>query len=154
MTRADTTDIAAFYKERGLRLTGARRIIAGVLIEATDHPDAAEVYRRATMLDPRISIATVYRTLNLLREKGLLERHTFGARPARFEPASQEHHGHLINTETGEVIEFRSDEIDRLQEKVARRYGFEIVSRTLDIYVRPAKPKSGRGTRLAHDSGE
>jgi Fur family ferric uptake transcriptional regulator len=136
-----STDIAALCKERGLRLTLPRKVIMRVLSESDDHPDAVELHRRATRIDPGIAIATVYRTLNLLQEKGILEKHTFGDGRARFESAEQEHHDHLINVETGDVIEFRSDEIERLQEEIARKHGFEIVSHKLEIYVRRKKKK-------------
>ncbi len=132
-------DIAARCKEHGLRLTGPRRIIIQILAGAADHPDAVELHRRVTKIDPGIAIATVYRTLKLFEEKGVLEKHTFGDGPARFESASSGHHDHLINIETGEVIEFRSEEIERLQEEIARKFGFSIISRKLDIYVKPLK---------------
>lgn len=144
MTRTEPIDIAGLCKEHGLRLTAPRRVIVKVLGESTDHPDAIELHRRVTRIDPGISIATVYRTLNLLQEKGVLERHNFGNGPARFETADQEHHDHLINIDTGDVIEFRSDEIERIQEEIARRHGFEIVSHRLEIYVRPAGRKQSR----------
>lgn len=115
-----------------------------VLSESSDHPDAVELHRRAAAIDPGIAIATVYRTLNLLEERGILERHTFGDGPARFESAEQEHHDHLIDVESGDVIEFRSAEIERLQEEIARARGFEIVSHKLEIYVRPLKPTGPR----------
>ena len=145
-----TKDIATLCKEHGLRLTSPRKIIMQVLSESDDHPDAVELHRRSTKIDPGIAIATVYRTLNLLQEKGILERHTFGDGPARFESAAQEHHDHLINIETGDVIEFRSEEIERLQEEIARKHGFEIVSHKLEIYVKSLKvpgrrPKSEKG---------
>jgi Fur family ferric uptake transcriptional regulator len=130
-------DIAALCKENGLRLTKPRRIIINVLAQASDHPDAIELHRRASKIDPGIAIATVYRTLSLLQDKGVLEKHNFGGGPARFESADQEHHDHLINVETGEVIEFRSNKIERLQEEIARQYGFAIVSHRLEIYVKP-----------------
>lgn len=132
-------DITTLCKEHGLRLTSPRRVIMQVLSESDDHPDAVELHRRATRIDPSIAIATVYRTLNLLQEKGILEKHTFGDGRARFESAEREHHDHLINVETGDVVEFRSDEIERLQEEIARKHGFEIVSHKLEIYVRPKK---------------
>lgn len=138
-----TKDIATLCKENGLRLTGPRRVIMQVLSEATDHPDVVELHRRVGKIDPGIAIATVYRTVNLLQDKGVLERHTFADGRARYEPAAQEHHDHLINVETGDVIEFRSDEIERLQEEIARQHGFAIVSHKLEIYVKPlarAKP--------------
>lgn len=137
-------DLAVICKEFGLRMTGPRRVIAQVLAESTDHPDAVELHRRVAAIDPGIAIATVYRTLRLLQDKGILERHTFADGRARFETADQEHHDHLINVETGDVIEFRSDEIERLQEEIARQHGFEIVSHKLEIYVKPLTGKRSR----------
>ena len=139
-----TTDIATLCREHGLRLTGPRKVIMEILSHTTDHPDAVELHRRVAEVDSRISIATVYRTLSLLQEKGVLEKHTFGDGRARFESAEQEHHDHLIDVDTGDVIEFRSDEIERLQEEIARRHGFEIVSHRLEIYVRRVKPHRKR----------
>ena len=132
-------DIAARCKQHGLRLTGPRRIIIKVLAGAADHPDAVELHRRVTKIDPGIAIATVYRTLKLFEEKGVLEKHSFGDGPARFESAGSGHHDHLINIETGDVIEFRSEEIERLQEEIARKFGFSIISHKLEIYVKPLK---------------
>ncbi|MET3792063.1 Fur family transcriptional regulator [Aquamicrobium terrae] len=132
-------DIAALCKEHGLRLTEPRKVIMQVLAESSDHPDAVELHRRVSEISPGVAIATVYRTLALLEEKGVLEKHTFGDGRARFESADQEHHDHLINVETGDVIEFRSDEIERLQEEIARRHGFDIVSHRLEIYVKPSR---------------
>mgnify|MGYP001416571466 CR=1 FL=1 len=140
-----TKDIAALCKDHGLRLTSPRKIIMQVLSESDDHPDAVELHRRSTKIDPGIAIATVYRTLSLLQEKGILEKHTFGDGPARFESAEHEHHDHLIDIESGNVIEFRSDEIERLQEEIARKHGFEIVSHKLEIYVKPLKSAGRRG---------
>lgn len=131
------TDLAAICKEHGLRMTGPRKIIVQVLSQSSDHPDAVELHRRVSQIDPGIAIATVYRTVNLLQEKGILEKHIFADGRARFESADQEHHDHLINVETGDVIEFRSDEIERLQEEIARQHGFAIVRHKLEIYVRP-----------------
>lgn len=141
-------DIADLCKEHGLRLTGPRKVIMQVLAESSDHPDAVELHRRVSEISPGVAIATVYRTLSLLEEKGVLEKHTFGDGRARFETADQEHHDHLINVETGDVIEFRSDEIERLQEEIARQHGFDIVSHRLEIYVRPSK-KARKGTGKA-----
>jgi Fur family ferric uptake transcriptional regulator len=132
-------NIADLCREFGLRLTGPRRIIMQVLFESSDHPDVVELHRRVTALEPTISLATVYRTVNLLREKGVLERHTFGDGRARYETTPREHHDHFINVETGTVIEFQSEEIERLQEEIARKHGFTIVSHKLEIYVRPLK---------------
>ena len=118
-----------------------------VLFSSTDHPDAVELHRRVTNIDSGIAIATVYRTLTLLQEKGVLERHNFADGRARYEAAEQEHHDHFIDVETGHVIEFRSDEIERLQEDIARKHGFEIVSHRLEIYVKPLKKRSTRRSR-------
>jgi Fur family ferric uptake transcriptional regulator len=144
-------DIAALCKENGLRLTGPRKVIMQVLSASSDHPDAVELHRRVSEIDPGIAIATVYRTVNLLQEKGVLEKHTFGDGRARFESADHEHHDHLINVETGDVIEFRSDEIERLQEEIARQHGFTIVSHKLQIYVKPIDNKRppGKGKETA-----
>jgi Fur family ferric uptake transcriptional regulator len=125
--------------KKGLRLTGPRRVILDVLAKATDHPDAIEVHRRASLIDPSIAIATVYRTVRLLEDSGILESHAFGDGRTRYEPAHREHHDHLINIETGDVIEFRSDEIERLQEEIARAHGFEIISHRFEIFVKPLK---------------
>ena len=120
-TASRESRIERLCAERGMRMTGQRRIIAKVLSEADDHPDVEEVYRRASARDPRISLSTVYRTVRLFEGAGILERHEFGAgRRARYEPAGHGHHDHLINVDTGEVIEFKNEQIERLQEIVAR----------------------------------
>jgi len=123
--------------EKGMRMTEQRRIIARVLSEATDHPDVEEVYRRASDIDSQISIATVYRTVRLFEEAGILERHDFGDGRARYEERPEEHHDHLINLETGEVIEFRNDEVEALQERIARELGFTLVDHRMELYGRP-----------------
>ena len=121
--------------ERGMRMTGQRRTIARVLSEAEDHPDVEEVYRRASAQDPRISLSTVYRTVRLFETAGILERHEFGdGRRARYEPAGHGHHDHLINIKTGEVIEFRNERIERLQESVARELGFRLIGHRLELF--------------------
>lgn len=129
----------------GLRMTGPRKVIVAVLDRADDHPDAVELHRRAAEADPRISLATVYRTVKLLQDRGILARHAFADGRARYETAAQSHHDHLICLETGRVIEFQSDEIERLQEEVARRLGYAIVSHRLEIYARPLKGRARRG---------
>jgi Fur family ferric uptake transcriptional regulator len=129
--------IAALCRKLGLRITGPRRVIMRVLSESSDHPDAVELHRRVVAIEPTISLATVYRTVSLLREKGILERHTFGDGRARYETVPREHHDHLINIETGDVVEFQSAEIERLQEEIARQHGFTIISHRLEIYVKP-----------------
>ena len=130
-------EIETLCRENGLRLTGPRRVIMQVLKESVDHPDVVELHRRVGRLDAGISLATVYRTVNLLQEKGLLEKHIFADGRARFETAGQMHHDHLIDVESGDVTEFYSAEIERLQEEIARRHGYAIVSHKLEIYVRP-----------------
>jgi len=122
--------------ERGLKMTGQRRVIARVLSEASDHPDVEELYRRAASLDPRISIATVYRTVRLLEEKGILERRDFGGGRARYEPTEHGHHYHLIDIETGKVIEFEDQEHERLMQAIAGRLGFDLVSIKLELFGR------------------
>ena len=124
---------------RGLRMTTPRRVIARILSDALDHPDVDEVYRRASEADPRIALSTVYRTLKLFEEQGILERHDFGAGRARYERAKKEHHDHLIDTETGGVIEFQSAEIEELQERIARRLGYELRGHKLELYGVPLK---------------
>ncbi len=137
--------------QHGLRMTGQRRVIAQVLSAAEDHPDVEEVYRRANAVDSRISLSTVYRTLNTLASRGILERHNFGAGRAHYEDARRGHHDHLINVETGQVIEFESGEIEKLQERIARELGFRLVGHRLELYGVPLKPKTptkaGGGTR-------
>jgi Fur family ferric uptake transcriptional regulator len=124
--------------QRGLRMTGQRRVIARVLSEARDHPDVEELHRRAHLVDPHISLSTVYRTVNLLEKKGILERHAFGRGRGRYEEATRDHHDHLIDIATGRVIEFRSEEIEKLQEKIARRLGYKLVDHRLELYAVPA----------------
>ena len=131
--------------EGGLKMTGQRRVIARVLSQAGDHPDVEELYRRATALDSRISIATVYRTVRLLEEKGILERHDFGGGRARYEPSEHGHHHHLIDIDTGRVIEFEDAEHERVLHAIAARLGFDLVSHRLELYGRwrtakPAEP--------------
>lgn len=115
-------------------MTDQRRVIAQVLSEATDHPDVEELYRRASRIDPKISIATVYRTLKLFEEINVLERHDFGGNKARYEPLPDEHHDHLIDIDTGEVIEFHNEEIEKLQKKIAEELGFKLVDHRLELY--------------------
>jgi len=125
--------------ERGLRMTDQRRIIAQVLSEATDHPDAEEVYTRASEKDPKISLATVYRTVRLFDEAGIIETHDFRDGRARYELAEGEHHDHLIDVQTGDVIEFVNEEIEKLQEKIADELGYELVDHRMELYGRKKK---------------
>jgi Fur family ferric uptake transcriptional regulator len=134
--------IERLCSERGLRMTGQRRTIARVLTASEDHPSVEEVYRRANGVDPRISLSTVYRTLKLFEAKGILERHEFGAGRRRYEEVPRQHHDHLIDVKTGRVIEFRNEEIERLQERVARDLGFELVGHKLELYGVPLAGKT------------
>ena len=122
--------------DKGLKMTGQRRVIARVLSDAADHPDVEQVYSRATEIDPRISIATVYRTVRLLEEANILDRHDFGDGRARYEEMSESHHDHLIDVQTGDVIEFSNEKIERLQHEVAKELGFELVGHRLELYGR------------------
>ncbi len=121
-------------QEKGMRMTGQRRIIARVIAEAKDHPDVEELHRRASAIDPHISIATVYRTVKLFEEAGILERLDFRDGRARYEPIGDEHHDHLIDLNTGEIIEFTSQEIEELQERIARELGYKLVDHRLELY--------------------
>ena len=127
--------------DRGMRMTEQRRVIARVLSSAEDHPDVEELYRRASAIDPHISIATVYRTVKLFEEAGLLERHEFGDGRARYEDAERDHHDHLIDITTGEVIEFVDEEIEALQEKIAQRLGYRLKGHRLELYGVPQHRK-------------
>ena len=122
-----------------LRLTDQRRTIAQVLQDADDHPDVEELHARAAAVDPRISIATVYRTVKLLDEAGLLEKHEFGDGRARYEPAGGEHHDHLIDMNSGEVVEFVDEEIEALQDRIAERLGYRLMGHRLELYGVPLK---------------
>jgi len=120
--------------EKGLKMTDQRRVIARVLSESTDHPDVELVYQRAVEQDSRISIATVYRTVKLFEEASILERHDFGDGRARYEERPDEHHDHLIDVKTGEVVEFTNEEIERLQKEVAKALGYRLVDHRLERY--------------------
>ncbi|NNC38214.1 MAG: transcriptional repressor [Acidimicrobiales bacterium] len=126
--------------EKGLRMTEQRRVIADVLSQSDDHPDAEEVYARAEKIDPKISLATVYRTLRLFGETGIIETHDFRDGRARYEAADNDHHDHLIDVTTGDVIEFVDEEIERLQERIAEKLGYELVDHRLELYGKPKKP--------------
>lgn len=133
----DINRIARRCAEEGLRMTGQRRIIAQVLAEAHDHPDVELVYRRANAHDKRISLSTVYRTVKLFEAKGILEKHNFGRGRGQYESAERAHHDHLIDVTTGRVIEFQNDEIEKLQEAIARELGFELVGHKLELHGVP-----------------
>ena len=135
--------IEARCSEYGLRMTGPRRVIAQVLSSATDHPDVEEVHRRAHAIDARISLSTVYRTMKLFSSKGILERHDFGDGRARYEEAPRKHHDHLLDVESGRVIEFSNEAIEVLQERIARELGFKLVGHRLELYGVPlSKPRT------------
>lgn len=149
--------------ERGLKMTGQRRVIARVLSEASDHPDVEELYRRASAIDAHISIATVYRTVRLLEENGILERRDFGGGRARYEPTEHGHHFHLIDVETGKVIEFQDPEYERLMQTIAERLGFDLVSLRLELFgrrrpeaaaPRPAARRRPSGVNSGRDNSE
>ena len=136
--------IESACRARGLRMTGQRRVIAGVLGEAEDHPDVVELHRRAAAVDDKISLSTVYRTLKLFQAEGIIERLEFLGGRSRYERAPQEHHDHLINLATGDVLEFRSEEIEALQTEIARRLGFRLVSHRLELYAIPLEGRGGK----------
>ncbi|MBT4710543.1 MAG: transcriptional repressor [Alphaproteobacteria bacterium] len=127
-----------------MKMTGQRRVIARVLSEAADHPDVEELHRRAAEEDARISIATVYRTVRLFDEAGILERHDFGDGRARYELADQEHHDHLIDLRTGKVVEFNDDQIESLQRQVAERLGYKLVDHRLELFGVPLESEDGK----------
>ena len=141
---SENTSLEDICVEKGMRMTEQRRVIARVLSDANDHPDVEEVYRRASAVDDKISIATVYRTVRLFDDAGILERHEFRDGRARYEPAPDEHHDHLIDLQTGKVIEFRNEDIEKLQEFVARELGYKLVDHRLELY----------GTRLKSGDGD
>ena len=130
--------------EKGMRMTEQRRVIARVLSDAADHPDAEELYRRAHAIDPNISIATVYRTVKLFEDTGILERHDFRDGRSRYEEHTESHHDHLIDLSTGRVIEFVNEEIEKLQRRVAEELGFDLVDHRLELY---GVPKGGKKSR-------
>ena len=130
--------------ECGLKMTDQRRVIARVLSEAHDHPDVEAVHRRATTIDPNISIATVYRTVRLFEEAGILAKHDFGDGRARYEETPDEHHDHLIDIQSGKVVEFHNDEIEELQRKIAEKAGYRLVGHRLELYGVPMDGKTDR----------
>ncbi|MFI5021990.1 MAG: Fur family transcriptional regulator [Alphaproteobacteria bacterium] len=128
--------------DKGLKMTDQRRVIARVLSDAHDHPDVEQVYRRATEIDPHISISTVYRTVRLFEEANILERHDFGDGRARYEEIPESHHDHLIDIQSGRVIEFSNERIEQLQREVAEELGFELVDHRLELYGIPLAPQA------------
>ncbi|SKA10777.1 Fur family transcriptional regulator, ferric uptake regulator [Enhydrobacter aerosaccus] len=136
--------LEAICAERGLKMTDQRRVIARVLSESSDHPDVESLHKRATAVDPNISIATVYRTVRLFEEAGILAKHDFGDGRARYEEAPNEHHDHLIDIQSGKVVEFHSDEIEELQRRIAEKQGYRLVGHRLELYGVPLDGKSDR----------
>jgi Fur family ferric uptake transcriptional regulator len=132
-----TSRIEKLCNERGLKMTDQRRVIARVLSDATDHPDVEQVYRRATAIDPRISISTVYRTVKLFEEANILDRHDFRDGRARYEEVPEHHHDHLIDVQSGRVIEFNNEEIEKLQHAVAEKLGYRLIGHRLELYGVP-----------------
>lgn len=127
--------------DHGLKMTGQRRVVARVLSDSADHPDVELLYARASELDPNISIATVYRTVKLFEDAGIIERHDFGDGRARYEEAGEEHHDHLIDMRTGKVIEFVNSEIEKLQERIASELGYKLVGHRMELYGIPLDKK-------------
>jgi len=129
--------------ERGMRMTEQRRVIVRIIETSEDHPDVEELYRRSVKVDAKISISTVYRTVKLFEDAGLLARHDFRDGRSRYETVPEEHHDHLIDLKSGEVIEFHSPEIEALQERIAREHGFKLVDHRLELYGIPLKKDEG-----------
>lgn len=136
-------DLEALCAERGLRITDQRRVIAKVLSESEDHPDVEKVHERAAAIDDRISIATVYRTVRLFEEAGILDRHDFGDGRARYEAAPEAHHDHLIDVETGKVVEFVDPELEALQKVIAEKLGYRLVDHRMELYGVSLSRKDG-----------
>ena len=135
--------IETLCAERGMRMTDQRRVVARVLSQSQDHPDVEELYRRASALDPHISIATVYRTVRLFEEVGVVERHEFGDGRSRYEEATSDHHDHLIDTKSGQVIEFFDEEIEQLKTAIAARLGYRLIGHKLELYGTPIEDPAG-----------
>ena len=143
-----TIDLEALCHEKGLRITEQRRIIARVISDSEDHPDVETLYERASRIDSGISIATVYRTVRLFEEAGVVEKHDFGDGRSRYEEAGDDHHDHLIDTKSGEVIEFFDAEIERLKNEIAERLGFQLIGHKLELYgvaIEGAEPSKREG---------
>ena len=135
--KATMDRIEKLCADKGLRMTEQRRIIARVLSVSDDHPDAEELHRRANALDASISLATVYRTVQLFEDSGIIERHAYRDGRARYEEVPDEHHDHLIDVKSGRVVEFHSEEIEKLQEEIARKLGYKLVDHRLELYGVP-----------------
>lgn len=144
MTDTKDSNIEAQCVAKSMRMTEQRRVIARVLGASGDHPDVEELYRRCAVIDSNISISTVYRTVKLFEDAGIIERHDFREGRARYEQMRDEHHDHLVNIRTGEVLEFKSHEIESLQAEVARRLGYRLVEHRLELYAVPLEDKPKR----------
>jgi len=131
-----TEKMSAALRKAGIRVTRQRIALMQVLADASDHPDAVELHERAKLVEPSVSLATVYRTLSVLEEGGVVHRHAFEGGGARFETSHEEHHDHILDVDTGEVIEFHSDKIEQLQDEIARELGYEVVHHKLELYCR------------------
>lgn len=136
-----TSKIEKLCIEKGLKMTGQRRVIAATISDASDHPDVEEIYKRASERDKNISIATVYRTVKMFEEAGIIEKHDFGDGKARYEESGEEHHDHLIDIKSGKIIEFQNAEIEKLQEEVAKKLGYRLVGHRLELYAVPIDKK-------------
>ena len=134
MGQENTTQLEQLCIERGMKMTEQRRIIARVLSDADDHPDVEDLYQRSVKLDPKISIATVYRTVRLFEEAGLLDRHDFGDGRSRYEQASDDHHDHLVDVQSGAIIEFHDEEVEELQRQIAARLGYSLIGHRMELY--------------------
>jgi Fur family ferric uptake transcriptional regulator len=139
-TNSTRPDYEGELRKAGVRITRPRKVILSILSEAGGHPDALEIFKRAVEIDSGISLSTVYRTMKLLEEAGAIHRHAFEGGPSRFEPAGDAHHDHLIDLDTGDVIEFHSPRIEELQEEIARELGYDIVHHRLELYGRKRRP--------------
>ncbi len=147
--------IEAQAKAKGLRLTGQRKLIAEVLAGAHDHPDVYELHRRVAEHDEKVALATVYRTVRRFEELGIIERHEFQDGRARYEPSPRRHHDHLIDVDTGRVVEFRSEEIERLQAEIAKHLGYDLVGHRLELYARriPTQTRQASSKQVADAAG-
>ena len=134
MGQENTTQLERLCIERGMKMTEQRRIIARVLSDADDHPDVEDLYQRSVKLDPKISIATVYRTVRLFEEAGLLDRHDFGDGRSRYEQASDDHHDHLVDVQSGAIVEFHDEEVEELQRQIAARLGYSLIGHRMELY--------------------
>ena len=143
MANCDQTvsDYVQQLRDNGLRITPQRRAILKVLVETKDHPDAEQLHRRVKRMNPGISLPTIYRTINMLEDHGIIHRHAFDGTRARYENSQADHHDHLIDVDSGEVMEFTSERIERLQKEVAASFGYELINHRLELYGRKIKPK-------------